>query len=283
MRVFLWTNSDLDGVGTTILLGNIFKNFEYNSIFFGNFEQSYSEWFEEHANEYDKIFIVGMPLTQQIINKFDDKKVVFVSDKLSDLNTHDSKLIQKEYTSCSKLLYKHFSQKLEFPVSIKKLIAIIDDYNSYSLKTSESKLLNGLYRKSGSRRFNNFVNRFWQGYVSLTESETKLANMFYNELNTELENLDLYRGEYKGHSVMATFSKFSPSEVANSILDNYNPDIAIIVNVDTQFVSFRKKQDSKADIKFMAENLCNGGGGDCSSGGKITQKFMEFTSNLTQI
>jgi hypothetical protein len=32
-RIFAWVNSDLDGIGSTILLGNIFKNFEYRHCF----------------------------------------------------------------------------------------------------------------------------------------------------------------------------------------------------------------------------------------------------------
>ena len=56
-----------------------------------------------------------------------------------------------------------------------------------------------------------------------------------------------------------------------------------MILVIQQFVSFRKKKDSSADIKFMAENLCNGGGSLNSSGGKITQKFLDFTTTLIEL
>lgn len=74
MNVFVWVNSDLDGVGSTILLGNIFKNFEYKPVFFGNFETEYLEWYDENFHKYDKIFVIGIPLSQDLINKVDDKK-----------------------------------------------------------------------------------------------------------------------------------------------------------------------------------------------------------------
>lgn len=285
MNVFLWTNCDLDGVASAITLGNVFakSNFDYQCIFFGDFEKKYEDWFDENSKQYDKIFIVGIPLNQNVINKIDDKKVIIISDKKEEIVVHESTLINEDSTSCSKILYKKFKNKFEFSSAIKKLIVYVDDYNSYELKTEEAKILNGLFRKSGNNRFYNFVNKFWSGYQELSESELKLAASFYRDLNSELENLCLYQGEYKGNSVIATFAKGSANEIANSILDNYDCEIAIIVNMNTQFVSFRKKKDSTADIKFMAENLCNGGGSLNSSGGKITQKFLDFTTTLLEL
>lgn len=285
MNVFLWTNCDLDGVASTIVLGNVFSKseFDYQCIFFGDFEKKYTEWVDENSNKYDKIFIVGIPLNQTTINKIDDKKVIIISDKKENLKVHESTLIDEDTTSCSKLLYKKFKDKFDFSSDLKKLIIYVDDYNSYELKTKESKILNGLFRKSGNNRFYNFVNKFWSGYQELSESELRLSASFYKDLNSELENLCLYHGEYKGHSVVSTFAKGSANEIANALLDNYDYEIAIIVNMNTQFVSFRKKQNSSADIKFMAENLCNGGGSANSSGGKITQKFLEFTTTLIEL
>jgi len=281
MKVFLWTNNDLDGVGAAILLGNIFQNFEYQSIFFGDFMQKFPDWYDENRNNYDKIFVVGIPLEQSLINKTDDKKLIFISDKKEELTTVESKLISEDSTSCSKMLYKLFKSKFDFPDGVKKFIAYINDYNSYELKTKEAKILNGLFRKSGSRKFYNFVNRFWSGIGEFTESEIRLAGSFYKELNAEMENLELFFGSYKDSKVVATFSNFSVNEIAATIIEHYDSDVAIVVNTSSRYVSFRKKKGSTADIKFMAENLCNGGGSDQAAGGKLTQKFLEFTQTLS--
>ena len=53
-KVFAWVNSDLDGIGSTVLLGNLFKNFEYRHCFFGKFEEQYIPWAKEFAEDYDK-------------------------------------------------------------------------------------------------------------------------------------------------------------------------------------------------------------------------------------
>lgn len=278
-KIFVWANSDLDGACSTILLGNIIPDMDYKSVFFGDFLNQYTDW-EHNLENYDKVFVVGMVLDQSLINKIDDRKVVFVSDRGEKLNVFDSTLISEEYSSCCKLLYKKFKDKFEIPNDLKRLILYVDDYNVYSLKHKESEYLNGLYRNIRYNRFKTFVERFWNGYDGLTDKEMESAEAFFNAIDKEYESLDLYEGEFKEWSVVATFSKFSVNEIAKKLIDNHKKDVIIIVNPDTQFVSFRKPEGSIADITFMAENLCNGGGGEWASGGKISQKFLDFTQKL---
>lgn len=281
-KIFVWANSDLDGACSTILLGNIFPNMDYKSVFFGDFLNQYTEW-EHNLEDYDKVFVVGMVLDQSLINKIDDHKVVFVSDRGEKLNVFDSSIITEETSSCCKLLYKKFKDKFEIPTDLKRLILYVDDYNVYSLKHKESEYLNGLYRNIRYNRFKTFVERFWNGYDGLTDKEMESAEAFFSAIDKEYESLDLYEGEFKEWSVVATFSKFSVNEIAKKLIDNHKRDVIIVVNPDTKFVSFRKPEGSIANISFMAENLCNGGGGEWASGGNISQKFLDFTQKLVLV
>ena len=260
-KVFVWSNSDLDGVASTILLGNMFSQFEYRPIFFGDFEEAYANWADTNLDSYDKVFIVGMPLDQSLINRLDDHRIVFVSDKGEKYNTFDSTLIVEEKSSCCKLLYGKFKGKVQFPTNLVKLVAYVDDYNSQTLKYEESRFLNAIYRKSGSKKFSHFIDRFWAGFDGYTDKEINLANQFFREIDNELQGLTLYKGQFKGFDIISTFSKFPVNEISRALLDNYDTDVIIVVNPSTKYVSFRKKRDSKSDIKFMAENLCNGGAG----------------------
>ncbi len=282
-KIFLWVNSDLDGVASTILLGNMCSCFEYRPIFFGDFEDAYTKWAESNLENYDKVFIVGMPLDQSLINRLDDYKLVFITDKKEKYNTFYSALISEEKTSCCKLIYNKFKDKIQFSKKLVKLVAYVDNYNSQSLKFEESRFLNAIFRKSGAKKFTLFVNRFWNGFDGFTNKEVNLANQFYKEIDEVLENLTLFQGEFRGFKVLSTFTKASVNEVSKGIFDNYDTDVVVIVNPDTKYVSFRKNRESKADIKFMAENLCNGGGGEFSSGGNITQKFLDFTTKLAPL
>jgi oligoribonuclease NrnB/cAMP/cGMP phosphodiesterase (DHH superfamily) len=160
---------------------------------------------------------------------------------------------------------------------------VLDDYNSYDLKHEETKYLNALYRKSGGNRFINFVNRFWDGFDGFTTTEVKLANSFFEELEKELEEITLFSGKWEGYKVISTISKFSVNEMAGAIMHSYYGDAVIIMNPDTQFVSFRRYKGSEVDIAKMAANLCDGGGGEWASGGKITKEFLKFSEQLTEI
>ena len=133
-KIFAWVNSDLDGVGSTVLLSNVFKNLEYRHCFFGNFEQQYLEWFKQVGEEYEKIFIVGMVLDQSLIKKIYDHRVIIVNDRDDKLRIYDSTLIEKDYSSCTKLLYNKFKEKVNFTKNLKKFFLYVDDYNSYELK-----------------------------------------------------------------------------------------------------------------------------------------------------
>jgi hypothetical protein len=280
-KIFIWANSDLDGAASVILLGHVFSEFEYRSVFFGNFEEQYLKWAKTNLEDYDKVFIVGMVIDQSLLNKIDDARLVIISDRVEKLKAFDSTLIIEDSSSCSKLIYQKFKKVKDFPVDVKKLIVYIDDYNVYSVKHEESKYLNAIYRRMGYNKFYTFVKRFWNGFDGFTDTEISLANSFLTEIKEEVATLDLYSGEYKGWKIMAVFSKLSVNEIAKELMDNQKLDVVIVVNPDTKFVSFRKPKDSPADIQYMAENLCDGGGGEYAAGGALTAKFIDLTTKLT--
>lgn len=280
-KIFIWSNSDLDGACSVILLGQVFQEFEYRSCFFGKFEEDYLKWAKTDLENYDKVFVVGMVIDQRLLNKIDDPRLVIISNREDKLTSYDSTLIVEECSSCSKLIYKKFKKIKEFAVNVKKLLVYVDDYNEYLLKHKESEYLNAIYRRLGYRSFYKFVNRFFDGYDGLTDEEINIAEGFFKEIDDEVSTIDLYSGEFKGWKVLATFSKLSVNEIAKKLIDNQEADVIVVVNPDTKFVSFRKPLGSPADIVYMAENLCDGGGGEFASGGQMTEKFLGFTTNLT--
>jgi len=281
-KIFIWANSDLDGACSTILLGQVFPQFEYQCAFFGSFETLYDKWVDNIDN-YDKVFIIGMVIDQRLMNKLDDPRIVIISDRGENLTADDSTLFIENRPSCSLLIYQKFKKVKDFSVEHKKLALYANDYNDYRLKYEESKYLNALYRRMGYKKFYNFVERFWNGYDGFTDTELSLVQEFFDELNDECESLDLYSGEYEGFSVLSTFTKFSVNEIAKKLLDNHPADVIIVVNPDTKFVSFRKSPSCRLNVGTMAEKLCDGGGGEWASGGNITKKFLEFSESLKML
>lgn len=282
-KIFIWANSDLDGAASTVLLKNVFKNTDYKSVFFGNFLEEYLKW-EENIDNYDMVFVVGMVLDQGLVNKIDDARLTFISDKSENLKVYDSTLICEDTTSCCKLLYNKFNKLYDFPVDVIKLVGYVNDYNCGAGKFEESEYINALFRNRKYDKFGWFVDRFFHGYDGFTDNELKLAESFFEKIDEEFSKMEIYEGQFKGWSVIcSTIGPIPVNEIAKKLLDNYKHDVIILVNTDTKFVSFRKRAGSDADIIFMAENMCDGGGTEYASGGTLTKKFLEFSTSLNRI
>lgn len=282
MKVFVWANSDMDGAASVILMKQIFKSLDYSGVFFGELEEKMIPWYDEHEDEYDKIFIIGCSLNQSLLNKIDSEKVVIINDRDDGLTSKYAKIKTEEFPSCTLYIYKLFSEALKLSKEMKRLVKYVNDYNSYALETEEAQYLNGLFRKSGSNRFDFFINRFENGYDGFTFSEKRIAQVFFKELEDEFDSLDLFHTIYdEKYKILGTFSDKSVNEIAGPILNQHKDvDAVIVISLRNKYVSFRKREGSDIDIVFLAENLCSGGGGQYASAGRLTSRFMKFTKNF---
>lgn len=278
--IFLWVNSDLDGVGSAILLSHIFPNFEYSHVFFGKFQESYLKWVKKNYNRYDRIFIVGFPLSQEFINKIDDQKVVIINDKGDNFKTWESIYIDEPSSSCSKLIYKKFKDKIEFSKEVKRLILYIDDYNSQELKYEESKYLNSIYRTFSLNRFSLFFERFKNGYDGITQTEEDRHLSYMEEIDHEASILDIYQGFWRDKKVIGVVTKMPVNEISQELFKHYKCDFILILNPDTNFVSFRRPKTSDVDVSQIALMLCGGGGSPSVAGGQLTKTCMDYLQKL---
>jgi len=119
----------------------------------------------------------------------------------------------------------------------------------------------------------------------LTEKENKVINF-----NTQRVNLNLKGPTFVGKipingediKVAAVFESGSVDDVAAELIVKESCDVAIVVNLETKNVYFRKKQKCKVDLEKLAKKLCEGNGTKKSSEGKITDTFLNFTKLLTE-
>jgi oligoribonuclease NrnB/cAMP/cGMP phosphodiesterase (DHH superfamily) len=84
--------------------------------------------------------------------------------------------------------------------------------------------------------------------------------------------------------VVSCFASHSINEIAHYSLKKYDSDIAIVCNLNSMSVSFRKnKERCSMKLNKLAEILCDGGGHEYAAGGKVTDKFIAFTKTLNKI
>ena len=137
--------------------------------------------------------------------------------------------------------------------------------------------------------------------IPLWESVCKAAHNASNLKQNELiEYIDTYNTSQKTNInisaekreqkiqgkkryVCAVFAKQYINEVADILLSDYNAEVALVINPNTNHVSYRRTKDSKVDLSELATKLADGAGHEYSSGSKITEKFMLFTKVLKKI
>jgi hypothetical protein len=119
----------------------------------------------------------------------------------------------------------------------------------------------------------------------LTEKENKIINFKNQKVNQNL-NSSIFVGvipiNNEPTKIAAIFDAGDVDNVAAELIVRESCDIAIIVNLNSSSVSFRKKQKCKVDLEKLAKKLCNGQGTKKSSEGKITDTFLNFTKLLSE-
>jgi len=290
----VFTHMDLDGWGCYQLLRWTFPGaiIDIQPATVDTFRELYTTWIANHEiDDYNMVFIMDLDVSPD--KEFIDKKGIMIIDHHKshaiDASYTHAKAVVKDYSSATKLAYKVFNKlfNLNLPDNKKKLIAIIDDYDSYKLQVPESKKLNTIFWETNDR-FRTLSDAFIQGFNGFTVHQENMIRLHDNNVDNHIRDLDIYKGtvniQNKDRQVYATFSKEYTNDVADLLLHKHKADIAIVVNPRTEHISFRKAR-SQEDLNLLelAKLIADGGGHEYASGGRVTEKFTEFCKLLTPL
>ena len=286
----IWTDADLDGSGSyTILKWLTNQEYDLHTTTAKSFEQEITNWFNANSdNKKREIYILDMDVASSI--KLIDLPNVTIFDHhpqhvaIKD-DYKNAKVVLDDCTSCTKLIYKEF-QKTD-PKAIKQLtnsqlalIAYIDDYDCYALKHKQSHILNVIYWNLSGNKITEFYNQFHQGYKGFNEKHIAIYNIHekrVKRLKDELEygrkNIPIQGSKRK---VVCAIADYAINDIADYLIEKKNAEVAIVVNLKSGTVSFRKSKNCDVHVGKLASALCNGGGHDYAAGGRINDRFMEF-------
>lgn len=287
MHVIIFTDTDLDGAGSALLLNRLYDGHDVITV--ETTEATVINEFKSRENtldHFDKIFVCDLCLNEEqaeVINRDNvividhhELHVPFVSKYTK------AKSIVTEYSSCTKLIADKFRDKLNLDRQLEELIQLIDQYDSWSFNFPgelEPARLNAVYYTYNKPKCEKFITSFKDGLREYNVYEKNSIKLFFKKYAEQLSN-PKFEGTIKGYKVISTFVNSHINEVGHYLINKYNADIAIMVNVDRQLVSFRKSVGCKADLSVLAVNLCEGGGSHKLAGGKLTDKFMNLTKTF---
>lgn len=287
------TDSDLDGV-TCYLTFKWFHPGAHIEVYptsVTRFRNDYTNLLsKKHLSDYDKVYIFDLDVGEH--KDIIDNKNHFIIDHHK---THvdagqyaNATAIVKEQSSACIMVYKTFKALYETDLTPeqKKLIVIANDYDSYTLSLAESKKLNTLYWNQNNR-FQTFCRQFNNGFFGFNIQQENTIKLYKDKLDDIIKNLKIFYLDTPIQNIdtkiLATFATDAINDVADTLLNEYNADIAIVVNLDTKKASFRRNTSCKhINLINLVNKFCGGEGGghEYAAGGVVNQTFLEFTKLL---
>lgn len=297
-KIAVFTDCDLDGLGTYL----VFKWFtglrvEHEICSQSNFRKTFTKWAVKNRPEtYDKIYVFDLDVSQSNLDLVDHKNFTIIDhhdthvanqDKYKNANT-----ILKDYTSCCKLLYSLLNKKYpdrNLTDEQKKLVLLVDDYDSYELKLKDSYNLNVVVWNYVGDRAHQFERDFSKGFRGFNDSHMNMIRINNRQVTRILSELEIFHGEIPisgaKYKIYATTAEKCLNEVAHHVINSYDCDICMVMNLRTKRVSFRKNKERIPDLDLgkLAQNIAEGGGHQHSSGGQITDQVLTLTKILQPV
>ena len=301
-NAIVWFDSDLDGMCSYLafcwLNGEFFP---YKTSTLKKFGVDYNKWKTENEDKYDKIYILDMDISENA-ELIDIPKVTIIDHHETHLKSitkyKNAKTIVELCTSCTKLIIKAYKDKLSkltkphlnllnyYQLAELKLLLLADDYDCYALKYPDSYKLNVVLWSLTGDRFGKFIKQFKDGFNGFTEYNLNSIRIHTNKLESLKKEIEIHRGTVKigeeTHQIVSTICEYALNEIADYLIEKYDDDICIIINPTGGYASFRRGKRCKIALNKLAEDLCDGGGHEYAAGGKLTDKFLEFTKLINQ-
>ena len=293
MKYHVWTHYDLDGVVSYLNIRWFYPKAvtTYSVSLVKRFRDDWTNWLaKNNIEDYDKIFILDLDISE-FADLVDHENVIIIDHHKTHENKYKkAKVVVKEYTSAAKLTYKLLSKlqpNAEISDAQKKLVLLADDYDSYELQLPDSKKLNTIFWET-NKSFDSFIRNFHKGFYGFDLQQQNMIKLNEQKVQSMKDNMDIYSGEIKikgsKRKIVAGFADAFQNDIADYLKNDYNAEVAIVVNKKMKSVSFRRRREnSDLDVSKLAEALTDGGGHEYAAGGPITEKFLEFTKLLKQI
>jgi len=293
---YVFTDCDLDGVGSYLVSKWLISDLPYKVSSQSNFRKDFLTWVGNNKlSDYDTIYIFDINVSNHS-DILDYDNVVIIdhhNGKEGYVNFVKAKLIlDQDYSSTTKLVLKTFLQQdksliSKLSPSKAKLITLIDDYDSYTLKHPESVGLNIVLWSYTGDRIDKFITEFGNGFVPFNNFQLNMISIAEKKINEAVNTSDIFSVtlpvEGKQRKIICVQCNHNINEVISSLILQFNADIGLVVNLKSKRVSLRKSRKCNVNLSKLAEKICDGGGHYDSAGGVINDKFLMLSKMFKKI
>lgn len=294
-KIMVFTDCDLDGAGSYVTFKWLTKlNIPAEICSQSNFRKTFLNWCSKNKPEsYDKIYIMDLDVSQDHLDLVDKPNVTIIDHHDTHVDNIDkykhATVLVKKHTSCCRLIYDLLRAKYpdrKLTDEQKLLVLLVDDYDSYQHKLKDSYNLNVVLWNYVGNRLEQFERDFGSGFNGFSQNHLNVIHLNNKKVKRILSELQVFKGQLpikgKEYNLYATTCSESLNEVAHHVINKYDCDICMVMNLNTKRVSFRKNKETAQDVNLgnLAKVLAEGGGHVDSSGGKITEQVLTITKML---
>lgn len=289
-KITIFTDADLDGAGCVLIFKWLFPNttITHKAVNERTFTEAFNAFLKtEDFKKVDSVYVCDLNVIEKSFNILNHPKVHYIDHHDEPINVPENKnlgsLIREPSPSCTSLVYKILKplSNINLGSYQKLLIALIDDYDSYTLKHPTSLNLNTVFYALQGDRINLFCNKFNEGFKGFDNHQNNIIRFYTLKVNEILKNLEVYYANVplggQHYKIVSTFADFAINEVAQYILNKHEADISIVINTKNNTVSFRKQKSVTYNISLLAKRIADGEGNSNAAGGKLTEQMLLFS------
>tara|TARA_R100000008_G_C3587535_1_gene173708 strand:- start:2192 stop:3076 length:885 start_codon:yes stop_codon:yes gene_type:complete len=248
--------------------------------------EKFLAWLKHNKiSDYKRIYFFDLDTTE--IKDLIDKKNVTIFDhhkSHEEEYKNATTIIDKECTSCSKLIYTFYKDKANLTVEQKKLIALVNDYDCYELKFPESNKLNFLFWYKNGDKLQNFINDFESGFHGFDNEQNKIISYHFYKFKKLRDQIQLYKSTLsigkKKYKFISTFANEYVNDLCQYIIDNNDCDVCLMINLKNNRVYLRKNRKVDLNLGKFAKKVCEGGGHEYAAGGVLNDNILTLSKKF---
>ena len=245
----IFTDLDLDGSCSYLIhVWLTGKKQKVVTLKVSDLRERFLQWLTSNKIEsYKRVYFYDLDTTE--IKDLIDKDNVYIFDHHKTHNAeykNATAIIEKDCPSCSKLLYKHYKDKLQ---------NFIDDFEHgfHGFTTEQNKIISFHFYK----------------YKKVVK-----------DLNLFETNLNIASKEYR---FVSAFVSEYVNDVGQHIIDTTNCDVCIMINLKNNRVYLRKNKNCDLDLGKFAKKVCDGGGHEYAAGGNLNDNVLALSKQFVPI
>ncbi len=304
MRIKHFTDSDLDGISCGLLSSLVLEDCEVTAAGPNSIEDKLNRLFDQEAKGrklFDKIIITDMSVGETLAERIEknDKYRVRLYDHHKSaewLNKYEWATVKVEddlgralsateiywQDSISKLLGKGAFGRSKNPHKnrvAEEYVAMVTSYDTWAWEAAGDtmpKFLNHLMGIYGKELFQDAITKcILEGDTVMTAEDLTMARseeMRQSKyVRTKLD--DVVEMDVMGYSFGVVFAEQHKSELGNLMCQEYDIDVAAIIDMGSHSISYRASKDT-VDLSLIAGKF--GGGGHAKAAGSSFSEDIAF-------